>query len=453
MKKAFISSHLFYYISFLLFALFLGFVSYHNRMGSMDDLFFYLQSKQHGVIQSLFEFDFNTRFFSFFVFNAVFSCVDHYETFPIIIFLYHSIFFILFVLSIGFFLSNLACALNLSITKHQRITLSFTLFMVLFFGSPQLIDNWFWVVASTVYTLPLIFIFFGFGKLIEKNSNWASRVLLFLCFLFVGGCLETLAITVVFILAILFFLSYKNSNFKYLRVRLLCCILAAILFGVINILRGVNSARVDLEQSYYSDYVGFSDFSMSFFGYNKVFVWIGFLIFFLIGNSLKRYPMNKNQWIKLLLWNVFIVFSVLIITVIPLFYVFHDWGPARAWIPFHFIVYLTLSFWIFVFGNRMRISFDTTIMNRGVGIVLLILFVSLFFRQKDQIISFSKTHDERILELISLRNRGYQGVYYFKPLPNPAYGVGFQIEEDSLASKNQHLKKALKLNFNIVLEP
>ena len=94
-------------MSCLLFSILFLFISFNNRLVPGDDYIFYYETIEKGVLQPLFDFDFNTRFSSFLIFNLIFSSAADIKDLPFYIFSYHLVFFILWSFSVFLLMKTL----------------------------------------------------------------------------------------------------------------------------------------------------------------------------------------------------------------------------------------------------------------------------------------------------------------------------------------------------------
>lgn len=443
----------FYLMSCLLFSILFLFISFNNRLVPGDDYIFYYETIEKGVLQPLFDFDFNTRFSSFLIFNLIFSSAADIKDLPFYIFSYHLGFFILWSFSVFFLLKTVLIDFFTVKVSFKEIFLHSLLFNLgLFFFVPDFIETWYWVIGSTVYGIPIIASFFGLSALLNKTSGIFNISILVISSFIIGGALETLAICHLFILILIFLNRKVFYSIDKIGLKCLLSMLFILLMISINIFSGANTERVIHESTKFANpelFMNGNDFISSIFDSNNIISVLIMVSFFLFGLKLK----DKNGTIfninlkKLIWYNILGLSIIFVVTIVPMFLVFDSWGVRRAWLPFHFYFFISLIFWSLYFGNNSRYFSNVLLVKTVTGISITFILLMICFRQFPSLSAYSKVHDDMIKEVEQRKINGKSECMQIKPFPEPGYLVKYTIERDSLSSHNLLIKKVFKTNF------
>lgn len=428
-------------------------LGYHNRLAAGDDLLFLNALREKGILDSVLEFEFNKRYASFTFYNLVFASNNRLESAHLNLFLYHIGFFITFVLSVFFFLRNFLQTFSLRLTRPQLGSLTIVTMMIIFFSSPQLIDIWFWTLATTLYSVPLLMFFIGAAALLSPKVTWWHYPIVGFSFLYIGGSLETFSLSILFLLFSLFVGTYnvfKETNLRSKRGLIILAGISAIVLLAVNIFDGGVSSRMALEEeSVTAQFPGAKAFFSTFIQRRNGFALLGLMIVFILGQQVgkhQRIPLKSVR--KKVYTNLVILVIIGIITVVPLMIVFEGWGSERAWIPFFFFTALSLVFWSFYVG----IQFSNVDFKWRKNIPLLLLAAFLYAQLVNQSKSshtYAKAYDKMTETVLKAKAKGRTEPLMLDQLPDPGMLVRCDITSNPKAFNNQTYKKALDLPFEI----
>lgn len=431
--------------------------AWSNRLVPGDDLYFLNALNEKGLIESIIDFNYNKRFASLLFFNLTFYFTPNLETTSISLFVYQVILLIGLVTSSYFLVKEITHRfIDSLISRSQLFLISNIISIGIFFSVPQFIETWFWMIGSAVYGIPIIASLFGFYFLLQEKNTLLSYFGLFLSFLIVGGCLETLALSnmaIIISISIIprLLIGKKTiivSNGKIIVAILACCLLLSL-----NLIAGGMSARISLENNAIIKHsTTWMDFFQSFFLSKNTIPLFVLIIVFLSSCGLKKaMPIDKNYIKNLLNLNLLLLIIVSIITLIPLFLVFNNIGNERAWLPIHFFTFISLVFWSYFIGRRLTPSYLTKKINTA-----FLLFTGLLafytFRQVPRGYSYSIAYDKMINSILMEKEKNRQSVMELPTLPEPGFLVQFDISKEPNSWNNETVKRVMHLPFDIKKE-
>jgi len=441
-------------IALIAFAMFYLGIAWHNRLSAGDDLFLLLRIQEYGALDAVFEFAYNKRYASFLLFNFTFSGVQELMEAKTVLFTYHVLFFILYIVSVGTFSKALLRKIGLT-----EISTSYTLTAILsigtFFFVPQLIEIWFWPSATFIYAIPIVFTFLGMSCILQTERKPLHIVLLIISFFIIGGTLETFAVLICTLLILLLFLSINLKWSKYTQQKLILALLASLTLLVPSLLSGGISSRIELESAHQEQInttiTTITNVVGTFFDKNNLVILPLFFLAFYLGNrSQKEALLIPSFNTKKALSVTFIVLLLAgLITFIPLRYIFQGWGPHRGWLPFHFTLFLVFIFWMFIAGRTVKLRINSILSNFSY-IVISGFLVGSLVSKKEALNNYSSAYDKMLTEISKQKEEGRLENFVVPRLPEPEYLVRFVITKDSTHSHNALFKDCMKSNFAIV---
>ena len=410
----------------IMFLLFLGMVSYHVRPVS-DDLWFYYSLIEHGWFNSLVLFDFNTRWTSYLMFNTIGLTATDFSVLHKSFFIYYLISFALLLWGLMrfnklFFFRLLKWKLNF----WERFIISGLIMAGLYFTTLYALEVWFWVVASTTYLWPLIFLFFGASEFLTHGTH-KSYVIIFLTFFLLGGTLENLVL-VVFVMLLLWGSYSLFIERRFVKKIWLAAISVAILPIIVLLGQGAEK-RFALERAVYDRLVDFSQLfidGIQFFNLPRwfIFLLIWFIISFVVYNAKNRIIFPELNLRKAFLVNVILLLVVLFCTYLPLIIVFGNLGPARASAPVGYFLCLSFCFWAIIWGAKGSLM-KIIIPAIGGSVFMLLMLSYLFYSQYHYTSRYAKAYDERIAFIKSDAHCNEE--FIFVPeLPDPGVIAGHE---------------------------
>jgi len=428
----------------LLFVIFLIFIS-ENIRATSDDLWFYNEVKNKGWINALISFEFNPRWFSYGIFNTIVYFSPDFERFHHYLYIYYLLTFTLLYWASFRFFKNYIFIVTEIYLKTIHILLIASIFIIsLYFITTNAIEVWFWPIASVVYLYPIILFLFGLAELASQKNNKTTLITMFVCFFLIGGTAENFAFAAfLFFTLVASFSFYKNP--KYFRKSVLSMI-AVSLLPAINILGSGIKRRMDFETTMMGRIADniFLDSIAVYFNVNRIgfFVLILVLMFFLGALLAKQGYIFKRGLNKIVILKTLAIIVIAIGTFLPLYIVFGNLGPSRAWIPLSFGICLSMFVVSFYAGNTTRINFLKKISNLMASIISILcslVIIHFFISQKKTTDEYSKAYDSRLEKIKT-------GVY---PIVNQKYIFIPDKLPDSGIISSQELSKKDDIVINL----
>ena len=437
----------------IIFLVFLVLVSYAIRPCS-DDLYFYAEFLDKGWFSSIWEMGTNIRFTGFLVFNTLCLLVSDFQDFPLVFFVFYLLLFSFLLFStyrlIKIFLTHFFQAENTSCLQVFNLSLLFT--AAFYFSTINAQEVWFWTIATTIYLLPIPLLFLAISELIKyknKQSYLTSGILFFL----IGGMVENLVLTVVSIVVVVGF--YKWLQSIKIDWRLLLSILALLVLPILSVIHSGLGKRIKNEAYYsvengifktlYSDY----DFGLN---YNRLTIILIILILvFYIANRIKD-QVKQPSWNvkKMLLLSVIILIVSFITTFLPMFYVYGNFGPARASLPFFLVLIILIFCWTFLLGLKNQVN---RIYFLPVSIFAILMMGIFSFNQQIKTSHFAHEYDKRVREIIKQKN-SKAPFLVAKPLPDSGVIPSQELNKigESAAMTSYYLGRVNGINKDVYLD-
>ena len=401
----------------IIFLCFLIFVSLSVRPCS-DDLYFYAEFLDKGWFNAIWEMGTNIRFTGFLVFNTICLAVKDFQDFPMVFFFYYLLLFSFLYFStyrlIKTLLIHLFYLVNPSVI--QVFNLSSFFVASFYFSTINAQEVWFWTIATTIYLLPIPLLFLAISELIRhktKRSYFTAGILFFL----IGGMVENLVLTLfslLFVVNIFIWLTFKKIDWRL--------VLSKITLLMVPFLSWIHSGlgkRIKNE-AYYSVENGifktlYSDYNLE-FNYNRMMMVFLIVVFvFYSANSLKgtlKTPSWSNR--KMFVLSLLLLFVSFITTFFPMFYVYGNFGPARASLPFFLVLIILVFCWVFILGLNYHVNGSIILSVSIVAVLVLGIFT---YKQVNTTRYFAREYDNRVQDLI--RQKESKTLFLLaKPLPD-----------------------------------
>ncbi len=448
---------IFYWIIAIIFITFMLFLSFHMRLCS-DDLFQVDKFFKQGWYDSVANYNFNIRWSSFLIFNSIFVFNKDIFTLHWNVFFYCVFIFALMIISISFLIKVLIFRFtNKKCPESLSVLIAVFFCSVLYFSTSESIEIWFWLGASTIYLIPLIFLILGFAFLFSNSNSFFSYLLLIISFIIVGGGVEIFALITFFLLCLIVLVSFFKNDFlslKNLRKKGVLSIISVLVLLIVNLSSKGTTHRHDLESvsKHSFDLIAeFNRFVMSFLEFRNILALILLVLVLKLGKVLADYGLQFKvvSLKKIIGFNFLFLLVIALITFIPLIYVFHDFGPKRAWFPINFFISLSLFSITLYLGNTRKIQVGRW-MNLGFGFEVVSVFGLYFFKQNPIVTKFSTQYDARVVRLINLQKLGNKKAIGLYPISDSGMVASCELGNKK-GKQNVGLKELLNLDFDIYL--
>jgi len=454
-------------LSNLLFLLLYVTLCFHNRL-AIDDFHFLSTVNEHGIITgTLIEYNsWSSRWISVLL-NHFILLINKNTPIGLPVF---GIFNLLLFISVGFFFFknlfqpsstpyfNLPQQKN-KLTKYWLFTnLSTFLISIIFISTIKIDETWFWLCSSTTYLWSNIMVLIGIACLLMRKKNTTLTLIGYFSFFYIGGSSGPLAIVSLLILLTTIVLAYfKNIPFKINRAIIIKRSFLSFFFCLASFLVLFFAEGNRIREQFFQEIsIGYSFIlNIKMVGIILIkrlpsilpFIAILCLPMISFGNYFKNSKADL-KWKKKISYITFIYFSLIYIFQLPITYKTQDVGAFRA---LFFVTILTVSFFLLAYYIIGR---NTSFNKRSYTYITIIPFlVSLsifgyeFINQNTITSEYANAYDRRMIYIKS--NDNNIELLELAPLPPSGMLFSAELSSDTSHFSNQHLKKALKLNFNI----
>jgi hypothetical protein len=437
----------------IIFLCFLVFVSFSVRPCS-DDLYFYAEYLDKGWFNAIWEMGTNIRFTGFLVFNSICLAVKDFQDFPLAFFFYYLLLFSFLCFSTYRLIKTLLIHLfylpNPSFI--QVFNLSSLFIASFYFSTINAQEVWFWTIATTIYLLPIPLLFLAISELIRhktKRSYFSAGILFFL----IGGMVENLVLTLfslIFVVNVFIWLTFKKIDWRL--------VLSKITLLMLPFLSWIHSGlgkRIKNE-AYYSVENGifktlYSDYNLA-FNYNRMLML--FLILVLVFYSAFRLKgiLKIPSWSsrKMCILSLFLLLVSFITTFLPMFYVYGNFGPARASLPFFLVLIILIFCWTFLLGLKYQVKVSIILPVSMVSVLLVGIFT---FKQVNTTRHFAREYDNRVQNIIE--QKGSKALFLVaSPLPDSGIIPSQELNKigETPAMTSYYLGRVNGINKDIYLD-
>ena len=361
---------------------------------------------------------------------------------PLFLFAYNLFSVGLLYLGASRMLSSINTYYQLNFEKRTVLTYSIVFVTVLFFCTVSANDTWLWYTSSIVYLWSVTAFFFGMSILIKKEINFLDWLIILVCSIYIGGANEPVAIACILVLSISLIKGYRYPK---IWISLLL-VLGAFL---INYLSPGTQHRDDITEPLGNFdpwlYSGYATVDYLFRNFHTTFLPALFLSlpFYLLGKqttaSFTKFHPVKQLFISLLLIG-FVTFFNQMLAVQAL----GSLPPHRASMMSTVFIALVMVRYLFLLGNYHQEKYKKLKYLLILNVTVLIGF-NLYFANIHS--HYAKAVDGRNGYIQICRSQLIQ----VEPLPNSGYIYSAEISGDQDNFKNQHLKKGLGINKDIVM--
>jgi hypothetical protein len=437
----------------IIFLCFLVFVSFSVRPCS-DDLYFYAEYLDKGWFNAIWEMGTNIRFTGFLVFNTICLAVKDFQDFPSAFFFYYLLLFSFLYFSTFRLIKTLLIHLfylpNSSFI--QVFNLSSLFIASFYFSTINAQEVWFWTIATTIYLLPIPLIFLAISELIRHKTK-RSYFIVGILFFLVGGMVENLVLTLfslIFVVNVFIWLSFKKIDWRL--------VLSKITLLMLPFLSWIHSGlgkRIKNE-AYYSVENGifktlYSDYNLA-FNYNRLLML--FLILVLVFYSAFRLKgiLKTPSWSnrKMFTLSLLLLLVSFITTFLPMFYVYGNFGPARASLPFFLVLIILIFCWTFLLGLKYQVS---RIYFFPLSIFAILMMGIFSFIQQIKTSRFAHEYDKRVREFIKQKN-SKAPFLVAKPLPDSGVIPSQELNKlgETPAMTSYYLGRVNGINKDVYLD-
>jgi hypothetical protein len=452
MKKFSVWQNIIVWTSNLLFILLYFTLSYYNRI-AVDDFYFLGNVQEWGVWQAtIVEYEtWSTRWSSVFLTHFVLGLYK----FKYFLFFYHTLVLLALFGAFYYLIKNLSFRLNLVLTRFELILAAIFITNAIFFSTIKIGETWFWLCATNTYVLSMIFLLLGFSAIIQQKAKYWPDIFTVICFLYVGGSNESLAVFILpaLIACLIYFKFSKQIIFPAAFLRRCAFALAALLSAFFVLYSG---GGMKVRQSFFQEISLLEAFLLNFKMSGIIFIRylpsiLHFLLLFslpafFLGQQNKQVVPVKKIVVKIAIVSVSCILLILAFQ-FPITYKTQDVGAFRALFPVTFILFFAVSLVFFLLGKHC-----STRIPRGY-ILLIFSFSSIinFFTLQQQlplVREYSKAYDYRI-ERMKKQNKAELKL---PPLPQSGFLVSAEISNDTAHSVTQHFVRALQIKERIKVQ-
>jgi hypothetical protein len=437
----------------IIFLCFLVFVSFSVRPCS-DDLYFYAEYLDKGWFNAIWEMGTNIRFTGFLVFNTICLAVKDFQDFPLAFFFYYLLLFSFLYFSTYRLIKTLLIHLfylpNPSFI--QVFNLSSLFIASFYFSTINAQEVWFWTIATTIYLLPIPLLFLAISELIRHKTK-RSYFIVGILFFLIGGMVENLVLTLfslIFVVNVFIWLTFKKIDWRLVLSKITLLMLPFLSWIHSGLGKRIkNEAYYSVEngifKTLYSDY----DFGLN---YNRLTIILIILILvFYIANRIKD-QVKQPSWNvkKMLLLSVIVLIVSFITTFLPMFYVYGNFGPARASLPFFLVLIILIFCWTFLLGLKYQVN---RIYFFPVSIVAILMMGIFSFNQQIKTSHFAHEYDKRVREIIKQKN-SKAPLLVAKPLPDSGVIPSQELNKlgETPAMTSYYLGRVNGINKDVYLD-
>ena len=383
------------------------------------------------------------------------------------LFFYYFFLLIAFVIAIYRMLKNIFTLHQLKTTRFLLINFTFIFISGIFLFTFGVDETWFWLCASTIYILPLIFTCFGISIIFSTKNNTINYLLLIPTFLIAGGGNEPFAIVIIIILSAIIITILKKKKIKianlpirnfiykitgaFLMMMISFCINAFSLGAItrLGFLPDINILHIT-EAIGYSSLILIKNILVYKMIYIIPYVFLWSYLGAMITKIKPQYVFNFAKIIKQVLVRLFI-FSL--ITIIISSILIRGVAPQRTLIVISFLIAIGFAIIGFVIGYMWALSNIYSYRVFYVGVITFIItFTVIIFIQFPIAERHAKFYDKRIMVLTSAK-RYYQGeTVSLAPLPLAGWLYHGDITKDTANNINRDFRDALGLRFNVFID-
>ena len=324
-------------------------------------------------------------------------------------------------------------------------------------------ENWFWFISVSTYIWSISFSLLLVNLYINNKKRFYKPALIIFASLYIGSASESYALLMIIfsILYIIFKIRTEGiETFKSdpKQKTLITSLILIFISFLISTLSPGTFHRNDLLPSLsllQKSEVLIKSFAKIFIQYlpSKLFLfilfgvpWIRFGFYIQEITSMTTKNVLKNIGLTML----FTILAILI-SLLPTVFILGEMGPARALSMITLIMTAATAITFTLFGMMIRTESEI-IKITSVSFFLLITYL-FFVNIKEYSVTslYAKLYDERTARINELKNANFTGIAELPPLPPSGMLYNAELSIDTSYFVNQHWKKGLDLNYNVVL--
>ena len=413
-------------------------INFFNRPAH-DDFYSMFMVREMGVLEgTLFQYNnWCTRYIGVFISFLITSISTSSKYF-----LFNTFLFSLFLFAIFLLYKNILNKYsNLAILNIAIFT-----FSALFYSTVNIGETWFWLSANSSYTLSFALLIIGVALIIKPRRKYYRLFLICLIFLLIGGLNEILSLFTICSMMLILFFHKRIGITNWQIMKLSIAVLSIALTLTILILGEGNAHR---ESSFNNISVFYSlilNIKMSGIIFIKNILPKTPIILLWAITLSDIVPINKSIHEKINKRNlnfaiILLFFIAIYIFQLPVTYKTQDISALRALLP------ITTLFFITSYVILNSVSFLKIYIN--VVLTISLLFQSSCFVYQFKVCStYANAYDNR-MQFIEKNIERCDTLKVFK-LPNSGWIKSSEITNYHGAFTNQHMKKGLGLNGEII---
>lgn len=446
--------------SAIIFGVFILILAFNVRLPG-DDLILLIDFTKDGWLDSVVNFRSNVRWTSILLCNTIFLPNKNLASIHWNLIIYYFVLFSALVIVFTFFLRTILFRLDKALLSLKDcVLLAFLFCITLFFSTSAISEVWFWMSASTIYLVPILFFVLGFSHLFSKKNTLLTYLIISISFLYIGGAVENFALITLFLLLILFVVSFKQN--KYVE---LTSIRGKIILGIASLLVFLikNLAGSKIRHRFHYELANRYNFRQNETGRiiskivepSTVIVILCLLSVVILGAIYRNrgFLFFKFKLRRIVAIAGIFLAIIMCITFSPLLFTFHNFGPERAWFPVNFFLTLFLFSFAFYIGNVYEIRWINFVPFRYIVSISTVVLISVYlFRQYPIVTNYSHQYDQRIERLMKLKRMGNKKPVYCKPMPDSGMVIKAELDEKGQGKESVGFRYLLKLNFEVCLD-
>lgn len=430
-----------------------------------DDLMLLYDYTKDGWLDSVINFRSNVRWTSILLCNTVFLPNKNLATIHWNIAIFYFFLFSSLILAFTFFIRTIFLRFNnSSLALKDCVLVAFLFCLTLFYCTTAQCEVWFWMSATTIYLVPILFFVLGFGHLFSFKNNFFTYLIITISFLYIGGAVETFALITLFLLSGLLIITFLKSNhfeLATLRNKILVAIASLVVFLFKNLMGSKIIDRFHSIQRLYFESKNSIKHDQAtkiikiFEDPANLMIVLCILITVIIGTIYrdKGLQLSKGKIKRMVIISGLLLVIISGITFIPLYFTFNNLGPERAWFPFNFFLTLFLFSLAFYIGNVYEFKLLNLTPSKYIIASFIIIKIGILLKNQYPIVTnYSYQYDQRIERLIKLKKIGNTKPAYFKPMPNSGLVIKAELDENGLGKESNYFKHLLNLNFEVLLD-
>ena len=442
------SASTFIVINFL-FILFYLVLSFYNRF-TLEGLEILVSIKTKGLPEAIkyYYLNWGGSFISLFYYYLYFGFVSSFEGLTLALFVYYIVSMFILIYSVYYIItiiSKLYCIQSPSFI--ERINYSIFFCSLVFWGTFQITDTWFWVNSSFRYLQTIIFTCVIIALIVKMKNGFIDYIIIALCGLYIGGTFEIYAFILLCLYILYLWMYNKKISWRHGTMAQKKLITAAIFIAtglVIMISAPGNYTRLQFEAQNFNESIGppvtvqqnvLGIFNIIFQKKNIAFFILVVVWFF---TAIQIGEIKKSIDTKKLTVFLFLALAIAaIVSIIAFTFIFKkDHWPMRAWMPANFIFVCFLFICTVLFGTRIKIrKFNAESLFVLCSIISIGISIAYIARQYPLVSAYSSAYDKRVEMLVKNKNNKINN-YVLPEIPQPGMLVQTIVTEKEISRLN-----------------